>query len=186
MLCNSGLNVAGIHRPCWHPRYAAQRGESATHIRHRAETAAEEFRRIRPLPRRRAIRSVDRHVNRSGAVHELRRHRRLFLRRRSEGRAHASATRHRPTLNKGQLRTAKTVLAGEIAGSFGAPQIEGNVNSTTNAQQTLNEFGAGSHGAEDTGRQCHAPGRLSGRSDAVRSRHRPCWRNCVLIRRLAG
>ena len=54
----------------------------------------------------------------------------------------AAATLRRPLLIKGEPGTGKTVLAGEIARSFGAPLIEWNVKSTTKAQQGLYEYDA--------------------------------------------
>ena len=54
----------------------------------------------------------------------------------------AATTLRRPLLIKGEPGTGKTVLAGEIARSFGAPLIEWNVKSTTKAQQSLYEYDA--------------------------------------------
>jgi MoxR-like ATPase len=54
----------------------------------------------------------------------------------------AATTLRRPLLIKGEPGTGKTVLAGEIARSFGAPLIEWNVKSTTKAQQGLYEYDA--------------------------------------------
>ena len=54
----------------------------------------------------------------------------------------AAATLRRPLLIKGEPGTGKTVLAAEIAKSFGAPLIEWNVKSTTKAQQGLYEYDA--------------------------------------------
>ncbi len=54
----------------------------------------------------------------------------------------AAATLRRPLLIKGEPGTGKTVLAAEIARSFGAPLIEWNVKSTTKAQQGLYEYDA--------------------------------------------
>ena len=54
----------------------------------------------------------------------------------------AAATLRRPLLIKGEPGTGKTVLAAEIATSFGAPLIEWNVKSTTKAQQGLYEYDA--------------------------------------------
>ena len=54
----------------------------------------------------------------------------------------AAATLRRPLLVKGEPGTGKTVLAAEIAQSFGAPLIEWNVKSTTKAQQGLYEYDA--------------------------------------------
>ncbi len=54
----------------------------------------------------------------------------------------AAAMLRRPLLIKGEPGTGKTVLAAEIARSFGAPLIEWNVKSTTKAQQGLYEYDA--------------------------------------------
>ncbi len=54
----------------------------------------------------------------------------------------AAATLRRPLLVKGEPGTGKTVLAAEVAASFGAPLIEWNVKSTTKAQQGLYEYDA--------------------------------------------
>ncbi len=54
----------------------------------------------------------------------------------------AAATLRRPLLVKGEPGTGKTVLAHEIAQSFGAPLIEWNVKSTTKAQHGLYEYDA--------------------------------------------
>ena len=54
----------------------------------------------------------------------------------------AAVTLRRPLLIKGEPGTGKTVLAAEIARSFGAPLIEWNVKSTTRAQQGLYEYDA--------------------------------------------
>jgi MoxR-like ATPase len=54
----------------------------------------------------------------------------------------AAATLRRPLLVKGEPGTGKTVLAQEVAQSFGAPLIEWHVKSTTKAQQGLYEYDA--------------------------------------------
>ena len=54
-----------------------------------------------------------------------------------------AATRlRRPLLVKGEPGTGKTVLAQEIATALGAPLIEGNIKSTTQAHQGLYEYDA--------------------------------------------
>ena len=54
----------------------------------------------------------------------------------------AAATLRRPLLVKGEPGTGKTVLAHEVAKSFGAPFIEWHIKSTTKAQQGLYEYDA--------------------------------------------
>ncbi|MCJ9430309.1 AAA family ATPase [Kordiimonas marina] len=54
----------------------------------------------------------------------------------------AAATLRRPLLIKGEPGTGKTVLASEIAESFGMPLIEWHIKSTTKAQQGLYEYDA--------------------------------------------
>lgn len=54
----------------------------------------------------------------------------------------ASIALERPLLIKGEPGTGKTVLAEEIANSFGAPLLQWNIKSTTKAQQGLYEYDA--------------------------------------------
>lgn len=54
----------------------------------------------------------------------------------------AAVALQRPLLVKGEPGTGKTILAHEIAGTFGAPLIQWHIKSTTKAQQGLYEYDA--------------------------------------------